>query len=213
MNFASDASLFLGGTEDFPQIYEYMKKQFPPNEMYSFKTFIQLFNNNQYKILLYKRNTDNVLVGYALVYTIESSNILWLDYIAILPEYSSHGYGSSLFKALWQKYCGPFDGILFSVEHVSQTNPELAERQKRRLNFYARLGAHKLNANFLLPCDDGSLPMYLYYKPCRDCALISRSVQIQSITQMYDYCFFNLKHRKGLLPLYKDTILDEKFVS
>ncbi len=213
MDFASDASLFLGSTEDFPQIYEDMKKQFPSCEMYTFKTFVQLLNNNKYKILLYRRNTDNVLVGYALVYIIENSNVLWLDYIAVLTEYSSHGYGSSLFKALWQKYCGPFDGIMFSVEHVCNNDPKLAERQKRRLNFYERLGAHRLNADFLLPCDDGSFPMYLYYKPRRDCASVSRSVQIQSITQMYDYCFFNLKHRKELLPLYKNTILDEKFVN
>jgi len=36
-------------------------------------------------------------------------------------------------------------------------------------------------------------------------------VQIQAISQMYDYCFFNLKCRKELLPLYKNTIVDEQF--
>lgn len=213
MDFASDAALVLGSAEDFPQIYEDMQKQFPPCEMLTYKTFMQLFNNNKYKLLLYKRNTDNALVGYVLVYTIESSNILWLDYIAVLKEYSSQGYGSALFTALWQKYCGPFDGVMFSVEHVSQTDPELARSQQRRLNFYEHLGAHRLSAEFLLPCDDGSFPMYLYYKPRRDCACISREIQIETIIQLYEYCYYHLKHRRELLPLYKHTIVDEKFIN
>lgn len=213
MNILPNATIVLGDTQDFPKIYEDMKQQFPACEMYSFKVFMQLLNNSKYKILLYKRDEDNVLVGYALVYMIENSNVVWLDFLAIAKEHQSQGYGNALFKALWQKYCGPFDGILFSVEHVSQTDQELAERQKRRLTFYENLGSHRLHANFLLPCGDSSFPMYLYFKPRRDSLVITRAVQIQAITEMYNYCFFDLKHRKELLPLYKQTIVDEKFIS
>ncbi len=213
MDFTPNATIVLGGTEDFPQIYEDMKQQFPPCEIYRFKTFMQLLNNSKYKILLYKRNEDNALIGYALVYMIENSNVVWLDYLAVLKEHQSKGYGNALFKALSQKYCGPFDGMLFSVEHISQTDLKLAERQKRRLSFYENLGSHRLHAGFLLPCEEGSLPMYLYFKPRRGSSVISRAIQIQAITQMYDYCFSNLQHRKELLPLYKQTIVDEKFIN
>lgn len=212
MNLTPEAGIVLGGTKDLPQIYEDMEQQFPPCELYRFKTFLQLLNNNRYKILLYKRSTDGELLGYALVYTIENSNILWIDYLAVLKKYQSAGWGNALFRALWQKYCGPFDGMLFSVEYVSETDPVLAAGQRRRLAFYEHLGAHRLHAEFLQPCEDGtSFPMYLYFKPRRGFTTISRAVQIQAITQMYDYCFFGMKHCKELLPQYKNTIIDEQF--
>ena len=211
MKIAPTASISLGGTKDLPRIYEDMQQQFPPSEMYKFKTLLQLLNNNKYKILLYNRDSDGELIGYALVYAIENSNILWIDYLAVRKEYQSFGYGNALFLALWKKYCGPFDGMLFSVEYISQTDPALAERQKRRLTFYERLGSYQLHAEFLQPYDGGSFPMYLYFKPRHGSAEISRDVQVQAISQMYDYCFFNLKCRKELLPLYKNTIVDEQF--
>ncbi|MGX8701940.1 GNAT family N-acetyltransferase [Caproiciproducens sp.] len=211
MTFAPESAIVLGDKNDLPMIYEDMKQQFPPNELYPYPRLLQLLNGDRYKILLFRRLSDNELIGYALVYAMEDSNMLWLDYLAVLKKYHAHGYGSALFRALWQKYCGPFDGILFSVEYVSETDPELAERQKRRIRFYEKLGARRLHAKFLLPCDDGAFPMHLYCKPRRGYLTISRSVQMQAVSQMYEYCFFYLKHRRELLPKFKDTIADEKF--
>lgn len=211
MNFTSEASLILGSREDFPNIYEDMKKQFPTCEMYDFKIFMQLLSDSRYKLLLYKHNADQAIIGYALVYTVESSNILWLDYLAVVHGLGSHGYGSALFNELWKTYCGPYKGMMFSVEHVSKTDEALALRQKRRLNFYERLGAYRLKAEFLLPCDNGSVPMYLYYKPRDNVNSVSREEQLQSILDMYDTCFFYLKHRTELLPQFRHTIADEHF--
>lgn len=211
MTFAPDAAIVLGDNHDLPLIYKDMEQQFPPCELYTFQRLVQLVNNNQYKILLYRRLSDDELIGYALVYTMEDCNILWLDYIAVLKKHQSCGYGSALFRALWQKYCGPFDGILFSVEYVSQTDPALARQQTLRIRFYERLDAHRLHAKFLQPCDSGSFPMHLYFKPRCEYITISRPVQMQAISQMYDYCFFYLKHHRELLPQFRDSIVDEKF--
>lgn len=205
----TQATLTLGDQTDLAMVYEDMKHQFPPEELYPMKPLTRLVNNNQYKILLYRRDEDNRLVAYALVYTIESCNLLWLDYIAVLDEFKDHGYGSALFQAIVHKYCGPFDGMLFSVEHVCNNNPKLAQLQRRRLEFYKKLGAHRLQAEFLLPTDGGSLPMFLYFMPRPGVSVLSREAQIQAITQMYDYCFFYLKHRSGLLAQYKQTVQDE----
>lgn len=206
------ASLTLGSADDLPQIYADMEQQLPSDEMHPYKSFLQLFHRSKYKVLLYRRDTDGALVGFALVYTIESCNILWLDYLEILKEYRSQGYGKALFHALSHKYCGPFDGILFPVEHVHSENLSLALRQKEVISFCERLGAHRLHADFQLPCREGSMPMYLYFKPRRGLCSISRSVQIQAIGQMYEYCFFYLKQRRELFARFKQTILDEKFL-
>lgn len=211
MNFTPDARIVLGGAEDLPHIYEDMQQQFPPNEMYKLKILTQLLDGDKYKILLYKRDSDGELIGYALVYEIESCNILWIDYLAVRKKFQSSGYGNALFLALWKKYCGSFSGMLFSVEYISQSDPVLAEQQKRRLTFYEHLGAHRLHARFLQPCNAGSFGMYLYFKPRPGNAVISREAQIQAISQMYDYCFFYMERRKELLPLYEKTITNEQF--
>ena len=142
MRTLEPASITLGTVDDLPQIYADMEKQFPPDEMYKYKNLLHLLHGDKYKILLYKRNSDGELLGYALVYTVENCNILWLDYIAILKEHQTHGYGAQLFNALWHKYCGPYDGILFSLEHISKNNPSLAKRQELRIQFYEKVGAY-----------------------------------------------------------------------
>lgn len=211
MDRTPEAGIFFGSTEDFPKLYEDMQQQFPPCELYPYSAFLQWLNHDGYRILLYKRISDGELLGYALVYPIENSNILWIDYLAVMKKYQSCGIGKALFRAILQKYCGPFDGMLFSVEHVSQDDPQQALAQERRIAFYESLGAHRLHANFLQPTENGSFPMYLYFMPCRGYTTISRAVQIQSITQMYEYLFSRYKHIRELLPLYKDTIVDESF--
>ena len=212
MRTLEPASITLGTVDDLPQIYADMEKQFPPDEMYKYKNLLHLLHGDKYKILLYKRNSDGELLGYALVYTVENCNILWLDYIAILKEHQTHGYGAQLFNALWHKYCGPYDGILFSLEHISKNNPSLAKRQELRIQFYEKVGAYRLHADFQLPCENGALPMYLYFKPRRGLCAISRTVQLQAIRQIYEYCCYHFAHNKELLAHFKPTIWDERLL-
>ena len=205
------ATISLGQADDLPRVYEDMKLQFPPSELYPYKETLQLLYNNQYKLLLYKRDSDQALLGYALVYIAEDANTVWLDYIAVLKQYHGQGYGSAIFNALWQKYCGPFDALLFSVEHVCTDDPELARQQELHLKFYEKMGAYQLRAEYLQPTEDGAFPMYLYCKPRRGMSMISREVQMQTISQMYEYCFEYLPHIGELLPRFKKTIVDEFF--
>ena len=76
MRTLEPASITLGTVDDLPQIYADMEKQFPPDEMYKYKNLLHLLHGDKYKILLYKRNSDGELLGYALVYTVENCNIL-----------------------------------------------------------------------------------------------------------------------------------------
>lgn len=211
MDIMPEAGIVLGSIDDFPQIYEDMKRQFPQDEMYEYRDFLRMFNQGRYKPLLYRRTADSELLGYALIYVPESGNVVWMDYLAVMQPYQSHGYGQKLFQAVWQKYCGPFDGVIFSVEHVAGDDPHLAQRQMRRIGFYEKLGAKRLRAAFLQPCDGGSFPMYLYFKPKNGHICFSRAAQIESITQMYSYCCSQFKSSRELLLRFKETIADERF--
>lgn len=208
---ALQAHLVLGGLQDFPMIYEDVIRQFPKTELYEYEDFVTMLDRGRYKILLYRRAQDEELIGYSLVYLPESGDVFWMDYLAIMAKFQSHGYGQKLFEAVRQKYCGPFDGMIFSVEHVDSDDPQQAQRQKRRIGFYEKLGAHRLQLEFLQPWESGSFPMYLYYKPKKTPSVLSCSAQEEAVAQMYEYCCTQFPASHGLISQFRDTIRDEYF--
>lgn len=203
--------LVLGNETDLPTIYDLIRKQFPKEEIYHIRNFIQMVNNNRYKILMYLRESDNQMVGYATTYSIPTCQTVWLDLFAVLPQYQSMGYGQKLFDAVYQKYCGPFDGLLLCAEKVDPNDPEKAKIQRRRLAFYEKVGAHLLKTQFLLPIETGGFPMHLLYKPKRGRQELSRENQLEIVHDMFDYCYGHIKHRQQLLAQFKDTMVDEVF--
>lgn len=211
MSFGTGASIVLGDASNLASIYEDMKQQFPPCELLTYDTILELMKKDRYKLLMYRRLADYKVVGYALVYKVEDSNLLWGDYLAIRKEFQCLNYGSGFIQAICEKYRDSYEGLLFSVEHVSNTDPALAKNQKRRIKFYKNLGAQRLHAHYLQPTDDGNIPMYLYFKPFGDVTEISRDAQIHAISKMYEFCFSHLKHCSELLPRFESTIRDEKF--
>lgn len=211
MSFETGASIVLGDASNLSSIYKDMEQQFPPCELLKYDKILELMERGRYKLLKYRRLSDYKTVGYALIYKVEDSNLLWGDYLAIRKEFQCLKYGSCFIQAIIDKYCGPYEGLLFSVEHVSNSDPALAKNQKRRIKFYKNLGAHRLHAHYLQPTDDGCLPMYLYFKPREDVTGISREAQIHAISKMYEYCFSHLKHCSELLPRFESTIRDETF--
>ena len=108
--------LELGSMEDLPTIFRCLQEQFPPDEFYNYERMDQMMQHNQYKIFLYKHGDD--LIGYATVCSMAESQTLWLDLLAILPQYQNDGYGGKLFEAIYQKYCGPFNGMLLWADRV-----------------------------------------------------------------------------------------------
>ena len=111
--------LELGSMEDLPTIFRCLQEQFPPDEFYNYERMEQMMHHNQYKILLYKRGDD--LIGYATVCSIAESQTLWLDLLAILPQYQNDGYGGKLFEAIYQKYFVPNVSILrILIMHYSR---------------------------------------------------------------------------------------------
>ena len=203
--------LILGGHEDLAEVYDLIRKQFPREETYGVRDFIQMVNKDRYKILLYRREEDNQLIGYATTYSMPDCETVWLDLFAVLPEFQHQGYEEKLFNAVYQKYCGMFDGLLLCAERIDESNPEKAAQQKQLLDFYKKAGAYVLHTSFLLPTESGGYPMCLLFKPNRGVQELPRETQIQIVQNMFNYCYGHIKDRQALLSQIKDSMVDEYF--
>ena len=211
MQASREAVLVKGNLQDLEAVYQLLIKQFPPEEIYKLEHMQQLMQNNQYVLLLYRREEDGAIVGYVTVYSAPDCDIVWLDLLAIAPQFQSQGYGRQMFQAVYQKYCGPYSGVLLCAEKVCKENPEQARVQQRRLDFYESLGMYPLHTEFELPIPSGGLPMVLLYKPRKQVTSLSRVTQLHLLTEMFDYCYHHIKHRGKLLAQAKGTIVDEHF--
>ncbi|MFR1480718.1 MAG: hypothetical protein ACLSB9_36070 [Hydrogeniiclostridium mannosilyticum] len=64
MNNGNAAVLCAAGMDEIPS-YENLRQQFPPEELYPEEILRSLIDKGRYQIFLYKRASDNALIGYA----------------------------------------------------------------------------------------------------------------------------------------------------
>lgn len=167
-------------------VYPFMVKEFPQNELKKYEVFENLVEKGQYDIVL---AYDEKLVGYAFVLRVEATKKLWLDFIAILPEFQSMGYGSLFFNELFKRYQPTYTGMFFEVE-IPENN---AVNQLRRVQYYTRLGAEILPVNYALPTYEGPFPMYLMY-------LGETLEQIKdTVTGAFNYIHYDIEGKDKIL--------------
>ena len=137
----------LAKEEIFDFIYNDLTTQFPSCETKSYEQLLALINGNNYKLWLILDN--NTTVGYCLIF--EYSNYILVDYIAILKDFHSKGYGSSFLKSLHTLYPNK-DGCFFEVEKIDNNNINTIKRAK----FYINNNVRKINdINYIYPNNDG----------------------------------------------------------
>lgn len=204
--------LVEGNTKDFETIYADMLGQFHADELCPYDWFTDLIKNKKYKLLLYKQKEGQEIVGYALMYPAKQANVVWLDYLAILPEYHSCGFGSRIFRDIGAFYCGPYDGVILCAERVDPEDPALAKQQTRRLAFYERLGVRTLHADFCWPCqNEGAVPMHLLFWPRADVTALSAQKQKKAVEEIFSEVLAYLPHCQRLLREMEPSMQDEVF--
>lgn len=175
------------GKDEFPLIYSDMQKQFPQSELKAYETFLKLIDTDKYKV--YAALDDGTLVGYVIVAEIE--DIIWLDYIAVLKEFHSKGYGGLILAGLKNIYAEK-SGCLFEVEV-----PDVKELDTlRRIKFYKNLGAQKLPIDYFYPNAEGSIKMHLYAFPYKSCNNLN---YLKIIKGVFEFIHLDLPHRKDVL--------------
>lgn len=140
----------------FDTIYSDMKKQFPISELRSYeKIYKDVFSAKPYKIAVLE--DKNEIIGYITYY---EKDFIWVDYLAVIGENKSKGYGSLILKKLFDRYTDK-SGIYFEVE---LENPKKPITQKR-IKFYKNIGCKKLNFKYFYPNEANIQQMNLMYKP------------------------------------------------
>jgi len=120
---------------------EYMKKDFPSNELKPFFAIKKAMEEGTYTAFGAYRGGE--LYGYAYFATAEKDGetIALLDYFAVVPEKRGQGIGTEMLKALSpERLC--CSCILIESESTDgTTDPREKEVRQRRIRFYENCGA------------------------------------------------------------------------
>lgn len=181
-----------GKLTDVIRLYNSITDEFPENERKSIEVFIRLFETGQYNLLI-AYNETGFEVGYAFLYTIRELNMLWLDFIVIHPRFQGKGYGTKFFDKI-NCFYGSFDGMFLEVEIPHGTH----ENQSRRVLFYERAGAERLDLRYYLPNEFGELEMYLYFKSFNNLRPEPTMV-IKVIESAYEFIHSDIANKELLL--------------
>lgn len=141
---------------EFDSIYTDMQQQFPANELKSLEYMRALLSGPHYTA--WGAFEENGIVGYTIICSCNDS--IFVEYLAVLAQYHSKGYGRQIIAQLTQVYPG-CAGCYFEVEHEDPQQPNTA----RRIRFYRSLGCRLVTDRYFLPYPGGLLEMNLFYLP------------------------------------------------
>ncbi|MDR4947797.1 GNAT family N-acetyltransferase [Neobacillus cucumis] len=198
-----------GGINELTYLYhQHFTKDFAIDELKNYEQLELLITRKNYKLLLAKDRTSNEIAGYAFIYELEHLNAIWLDYMAIIKKFRNRGYGTLLFeKIVHFKENGL--GVFIEVEIPDEGDNK--ENQLRRINFYERLGAERLNIDYKLPTHNGGFPMYLYFKPTSNTLQLPKKLIQKAITEIFENIHTDVINREHILRDFISTVQDEHF--
>ncbi len=113
----------------FDHIYEIMENSFPIDEHRPYTEQKQLIAKPEYEIYTLNNDDTSGIIGF--IATWEFENILFVEHLAVDPEYRNGGFGAKILKEI-QKI--KKKRICLEVE------PPKDELTRRRINFYERNG-------------------------------------------------------------------------
>lgn len=173
--------------DSFPKIYEDMLLQFPACELKTFEKFCKLLEKNE-DYNLFAAEEMGKSVGYILLFEDKITNCIWIDYIAVFKNFHSGGYGTKMMLCLKEYFKGA-TGCFLEVEKPDVTVQDTI----RRIKFYKKFSAEKLDINYLYPNECGYLPMDLYFVPYEN-KMLQKSEIIDTIKHAFDRLHFDIEH-------------------
>jgi GNAT superfamily N-acetyltransferase len=127
----------------------------PAAERQSIDTIKERLQNGKEK--LYTGSIDGKIALMALLYPLEPSQFVLIDYMAVKPEYRKHGLGSEFLKNI-NKITGLKNKLFLIEVEDPKTGPD-QETKQRRVYFYRKNGAKILkHVSYVLPALQGNTP-------------------------------------------------------
>lgn len=120
------------------QLYILYRTTFPRSERKPFLTILKKYRAGMTDIWCILE--ENRFLGFAT--TMNSPDLVMLDYLAVLKKYRSQGIGSIALKELMQRYCSC--AFLLEIESPYEPGPDQLLRQKRK-KFYVNCGMEPLS--------------------------------------------------------------------
>lgn len=148
----------------FVSCIEILAQSIPVNEQLSTERITTLLAGGDYR--LYSFRFDNEIVGMALVYLPQRHAFAWLDYMAIRADRRAQGLGTQMFGEIVKianRERTTAGWLFLEVDDDRQGSDEVRRMNKRRIEFYRRLGAQLLaNVAYCFPGRAGTpVPMRL----------------------------------------------------
>lgn len=196
-----------GTIEDIDEIYPNFSKEFS-SENHDKKYLLELMEKGKYLLLLAKEKETNLLIGYAFLFRDNEQKFLWLDYVSILPEYRKNGYGKCFMQNIINMYKSEDIGIFLEIDYNFKDPYKLIEVEKR-IQFYQKFGAKKLNVKYSFPESDGTeSKMDLYFIPININYILPKNTVKENINSLFEYFYdedFMKQHHFVVFDNIQDT--------
>lgn len=207
----NDIEIVEGTNNDLKEVYARFKKDFAADERKDYEHLEVLMAKRKYKLLMARHKVFNEIIGYAFVYKDDQHKVLWLDYMAIDNKFQNAGYGTLLFNKIAESNQEGIQGIFMEVEKPDSEDELRREDQLRRIQFYERLGAQRLNFNYKLPTNNGGFPMVLYFRPSPQVKLLPKEQIKETIASAFEYIHSDVPEKDIILKSFISTVPDEYF--
>lgn len=180
--------------KNIDSLYKALCEQFPKSELKKESSFKNICKNPSYKI--FDIFHDKKLCGHTSIFELPDKSIL-VDYFFIYESMHSCGLGTKAFEHF--KLKTDYIGCYLEVEKENEADLKTI----RRARFYKKLGARKMNLNYLYPNEDGFLPMDLYFMPFRQNCIPAIESVYNNIKIIFENLHYELHHFK---EVYKKII-------
>ena len=189
-----------GNLDDLQHIYPSFAIEFPANERKTIDQLRMLMDKGDYHLIVAENIIHNKVdrIGFAFVYMPSDSDFMWLDYLVIEKSHQSKGYGSLFFNYLLQSRKNI---KCMYIEVEIPTGKDV--NQERRVNYYERLGAFRLNMAYQLPIPEGGVPMYLYLSKLENSESVAMAEVTDAIKRAHEYIHWDHDH---LSEIYHEII-------
>ncbi len=170
--------------ELFENIYKDLCSQFPIKELKAYDEFLELLGTDEYK--MYQVFDNDVEVAYVILFEDKIHKVIWLDYVAVFTDFHSLGYGSRILEGLKSLY-SDYTGCYLEVEKINSDDITTV----RRVKFYKKNGAEKLDIKYIYPNNYGGLEMDLYFIPYQG-GLVEKNFSISVIKYVFNKLHNNI---------------------